>query len=241
VSGVGVHRSLTARVTGAVRAHWLMIAVTVIVTTLVPLRPSSARPPSYRAEELALVGLQGGPPRHGDLVGKLWDTGTLAPMVSSLPMATLAISLAGVPRSPYEVAGAATAKPVAGTILIRIDVEDRDPTVAARLAAVMPAALGTEVERLQQPGRTAAIPLRIAPVGSPAVVKMAGKDRVGEAAAAGLFGLLLALAVALVLDHLDPSARRPADLATVALPVLGAVAAYRPGDVLPAGEVVRAV
>jgi capsular polysaccharide biosynthesis protein len=151
---------------------------------------------------------------------------TTARMVSSVPVARLAIASAGVGRSPEPVAGASEAHQIHGTQLLTIQVEDDDPRVAQRLANSLAGLV------VRSP-RTDAVPtpegsLPVLPVSVFEAARLPTRpeptQKQPNLAAACLAGLSIGVGMQLARRHLDLTLRSAEGAErAIALPVLASV------------------
>jgi receptor protein-tyrosine kinase len=155
-------------------------------------------------------------------------THTFAVMIDSIPVAQAALETTGVQRSAGAVVGATSVEAEADTQLLLVTVTDPSPTVARDLANGMAQAF---VEKVQQyePGAPAApgdVPSLPAYVFSTASmpVRPQPTDLRRNLFVGGLFGLVAAAGVVLLLEYLDVTIRNAADAERrLELPVLGSV------------------
>jgi tyrosine-protein kinase len=219
------------------RRHWLLLLVTVIVAGSVGYHKAPRPSPDYLASAQLLVSTPG--PQTAAQLGTIEeDVVTLIALMSTPSTAAIAVSDSGVERSPYEVAASTSASLVPGTGLIDYRVGDVDPSVATRLATVMPGALQAELDRIQSAGpRPGSLTMTLFEPPMVAPPRSGVSRKLDDTALACLFGLVLAVSAALLIDRLDVTVKAPADVGSLGLPVLGTVGARaraasadRPGD-----------
>ena len=174
---------------------------------------------SYVARSVILVNMNGA--EYSTQIQRINSVtnNTLAALFSSLEFATLLVNDSHVPRNPYQELGAISASLEITSLLVGVQVVDHDAAVAARLADAAPQALTQEINKL---GGQAPFIALVAPAVASRPTE--GSRRVSNAALGGLFGLLLALIAAHLLEHVDVSFATPRDAERVLdLPVLGAI------------------
>jgi capsular polysaccharide biosynthesis protein len=170
----------------------------------------------------------------GDLANGLANlTSTYAVLIDSEVIATEAIRRSGVSRSPGGVVAATTATAVPSTQVLRVAVADPQPAVAQALATGMATAFVDRVTSFTpgappSVGAPPAVPVYLyQPAGLPVAPQPLGTRT--RLATAGIFGLLAAVGVVLLLEHLDLSLRTPEDAERrLDLPVLGAIPLLAP-------------
>ena len=210
---------------------------TIIVVALVAGYGITPRKALYQASTTLFVGAaeyaSGGVFSNDLLLGQEQLAITFATMVPTLTNATVAVQSTGVPRTPQHVVDETTSTVITGTSLIKVTVTDTDPVVAQRLANGIGTAFASQMLRLDPITSTitgqAPSPLSPVSISQEATLPRApvanGLDR--NLILSGLFGLLFAVALILVLDYLDLSVRTPEDLEERAgLPVLGIIPLY---------------
>ncbi len=216
------------------RRRWPLVATTVLVA-LGLAWASAPRTEMYEASSTIVVGprqLSTDPNRtdfSGDLANGLFNlTATYAVLLDSEVIAQEAVRRTGVPRSPGGVVGATTATAVPATQVLRVSVVDPVPAVAEALATGMATAFVDRVNSFapDSPPSVGAPPVVPVYLYQPAGLPVAPMPN-GTAtrlATAGVFGLLAAVGVVLLLEHLDRSVRSVADAEDrLELPVLGAI------------------
>ncbi len=216
------------------RRRWLLIAITVIVA-LGLARASAPTTKLYEASSTIVVGprqLSTDPNRtefSGELTnGLAYLASTYAVLIDSEVVAEDAIRRTKLPRLPGGLVQATTATAVPGTQVLRVSVVDPEPAVAQALATAMSTAFVDRVtllapEAAPSVGAPPAVPVYLyQPAGFPGAPRtLSNRPRL---ITAGLFGLLAAVGVVLLLEHLDLSIRSVEDAEQrLELPVLGAV------------------
>lgn len=217
--------------------HRKFLVVAVIVAALFAGYGITPRQSLYRASTTLFVGAaentSGGVFSNDLLLGSEQLAITFASMVPTLSLAQVAVQSTGIARTPQKVVDETTSSVVASTSLIKVNVTDTDPVVAQRLANGIGNAFVAQMLRLDPitsivTGQTASpfSPVSISQAASlPRAPLASGLKR--NLILSGLFGLLFAVALILVLDYLDLSVRTPEDLEKRAgLPVLGIIPLY---------------
>lgn len=216
------------------RRRWPLVLVTLAVA-LGLAYASSPDTSLYQASSTIVVGprqLSTDPNQtefRGDLASALASlTASYAVLIDSEVVAEDAVRATNAPRSPGGLVAATTAEAVPGTQVLRVSVVDPQPALAQALADAMAKAFVLRVTSLTPAGPPAvgappAVPVYLyQPAALPAAPQPSGNRT--RLATAGLFGLLAAVGVVLLLEHLDLSIRTAEEAERrLALPVLGAV------------------
>ena len=170
---------------------------------------------------------------------------TFADMIDSAPIAARAIERAGVERSADSVVSATTARQVgggggstgtSGTQLLAIDVTDRDPVVARKLANGLAQAFIEQVQTFEPsaPASEGTLPTLPAYIFQQARLPTAPQPTglATNLAVAAVVGLALGIAGVLLADYLDITVRGIEEAERrLDLPVLGAIPELGPGAV----------
>ena len=188
----------------------------------------------YEAQATVFVGVANNTPYgvfSADLqLGQQQLANTFATMVPTVSVAQQAVSSTGIPRSPGQVAGEVKATVIAGTSLIAITGTDVDPVIAQRMTNGVAQAFVNLAQQIDPVTTTftggATAPRSPASITQEAVLPVvpvsSGLTR--TLILSGLFGLLAAVALILLLDYLDLSVRSAEEVERrVGLPVLGVV------------------
>lgn len=168
-------------------------------------------------------------------VGQQDVASTFATMIPSYAVAEAAQASAHLPRTIPQLVGETKAAVVYGTTLIHITVTDPVPAVAQAAANAMGDAFVAEVAHIYgtsspsghqtPPTASPTVPVTVSlsqPALFPAAPNPDGLSR--NLALSGIFGLVVALGLVLLLNYLDLSVRSPADLEQrLGLPVLGVI------------------
>ena len=163
---------------------------------------------------------------------------TFSKMIDSQPIASRAVQRLDLPVTADYVVGATQATHEAGTQLIYIDVTDADPALAQTLANGLADAFVDIVQEFEPASSEEGVVPRL-----PAYVfERAELPRVPEPSQqprtvllAMMFGLLVSVGVAFLLDYLDLSVRSSADVERLLeLPVLGVIPSL--GSDVPLGQ-----
>jgi capsular polysaccharide biosynthesis protein len=145
-------------------------------------------------------------------------------MLDSKPIATDALGLARVPRTPDQLVKATKVTPVTDTQLLDVTVTDRDRQAAQRLANGVSDAFIKRITIIDSTPAPGALP------SAPAYIFQRAdlpehRDASGllrNLLLAGFFGLLLSIGVVLLLDQLDVTLKTPGEAERrLQLPVLG--------------------
>jgi capsular polysaccharide biosynthesis protein len=163
---------------------------------------------------------------------------TFATMIRSPSFAEAAIQNSDVPRSVGEALGETQATVLTNTNLITVTVTDSDPLYAQDLANGISNAFVRQIAAYE-PGSTptqGSVPVEPAYVfqeaglpGAPLADHLVKKVVLG-----GLFGLVIAVLLVLLLDYVDVTVKSPAELEKILdLPVLGVVPLRRSLGAIP--------
>ena len=210
------------------RRQWVLVLITVVIGAVAGylVTPSSAQ---YRTNTTIYVGAREFQSNQTQLYaeeGIAQVVATFAEMIPSPVFAQRAIAATGVPRSTATVVSETKATVVSFTNLISVSVTDRDPVVARELANGISNAFVAQIQAYE-PGSTAGVgtvPAEPAYVFQDATLPLAplasGETR--NILLGGLFGLVAAVLLVLLLDYLDITIRSPNELERrLGLPVLG--------------------
>jgi capsular polysaccharide biosynthesis protein len=216
------------------RRRWLLVVLAVAAG----LASSYAFAPKrtvYTAQSTIVVGPRqfstqlGSPDLSGDrTVGINQLTQTYAVLIASAPIASEAIRAGNIPRSVGAVVDGTRAFAVPGTQLLRVQFTDPDPAVAQAVATGVAKALVDKVDSFQPDKPAAEGSLPVVPVyvfedaPLPTVPEPTGlKSRV---VVGGLFGLLAAVGLVVVLEYLDITLKTAEDVERrLELPVLAVI------------------
>lgn len=219
--------------------RWVLIVVTVVVALAVGYALTPHQATTYTASSTVLVGPRSyatGASGSSNLPSTNQAAGlsslvlTYSHLVDTVPVAEAAIRATGAPRSVGQVMAETSASIVQYTQLITISVKDPSPQVAQELATGVADAFVAQVG----PGAgtstagtsTPAITLEsFGPAGPASASAVVGHKR--DVAVAGIFGLLVAIALAVLVEYLDVTVKDPEDAERrLGAPLLAAVAAF---------------
>jgi capsular exopolysaccharide synthesis family protein len=215
------------------RRRWLLIVLTMLAA-LAAVYATRSTVVTYTGESRIYVGNR----NVSDSLSADRDVGldrvarTFTFMIPAEPIARAAVDLTGVDISPVAVAANTKAVVIQGTNLIRVAYRDTDPGRAQLLATGIADAFVAKVQEFEpgQPGE-GDVPVLPAYVFQRAQFPLAPDPTTdgGNYVVAALFGFLLAVGVAALLDHLDLTVKTPEELEhRLGLPVLGVVHLHRP-------------
>jgi capsular polysaccharide biosynthesis protein len=171
---------------------------------------------------------QGGSVSNDVLLGLQRISATYAKMIDSYAIAVDAVDRARAGRTAEALQGQLTATPETGTQLLKVSVTDTQPQAAQVLAN---AVVDTFVEKIStfepgqagQEGQPPALPAYVFERARLPVAP-APTDLVRNLILNGLFGLVIAVGLAFLLDYLDVTIKTPAEAERrLELPVLGAI------------------
>lgn len=210
-----------------IRQRWILVILTTLVGALVGLAitPTTAY---YRTGTVLYVGssnLTDNQVQLYALPGLDQIISSFAQMIPSAVITQEAVQATGVPRSAHQAAAETKAAIVPTTSLIAVQVTDRDPVVAQKLADGISNAFVEKVRTLEPsgPGAVPSEPAYVfqdAPLpASPLKTGLTRKVLLGA-----VFGLILSIALVLLLDYLDITVKGPEELERrLDLPVLAAI------------------
>lgn len=203
------------------------MSLTVAVSLAIGAVVSPGRVTRYTATAyvMATVGSTATPATTLDQsVGLIYLLPTYAQLAHTLSVATAAADAADRTRSPGQVLAELTAAPLNATQLIVLRIEDRSDATAQLLVRAAAAAFVRQYGGVRPPSPAhAPVTLRVAaPVA--AVDATSRDDTAQNLLAAAVLGLVVALALAGVVDYLDPAVRDPLTAARRAgCPVLSVI------------------
>jgi capsular polysaccharide biosynthesis protein len=189
---------------------------------------STSRTPIYDASTTIFVGQPSTDVSADAQTGQALVATTFAAIVPSAAVAEAAVAATRVPRSVGQVVSEIHASVIAGTNLLVVSVHDPDPVVAQTLANGVSDAFVAEALRVAPltsvtGQRTDVPPATVTqPAALPGAPQSSGVTR--NTALGGLFALVVGIALVLLLDYVDLTARLPEELERrVGLPVLGVI------------------
>lgn len=210
------------------RRH-VVLMIVVLVAGIGIAYVTSSHAKTYQAQSTLLIGQSAirPDPKSGQnisdpIIAAQLAASTYARMLTSETTAQQAVQSTGVARDPKEVASHTVATEEASTLLINIDVRDHDPVVAAKLATGMATTLIAQLDNLVPSSKSDPPTTLYQAASAPSTPIASTVKRNVEVGA--LFGLVLAGALAILLEYLDVTVRGSVDAErTVELPVLGSV------------------
>ena len=214
------------------RQRMLLIAL-ILLASLAAGYTATPRTALYRSQVILFTGVS--VPNAGALFNATAQYGqqllasTFAAMIPSESVAQSALQASGEARSAAQVASETKASVIPGTDLIRLTVTDVNPVVAQHLANAIAAQFVALMYKIDPVSQTLTgsgplvSPISITqPASFPVVPLSNGLTR--NLTLSGIFGLVVAIGLVLLLDYLDISVRTPEDLERqLGLPVLGAI------------------
>ena len=214
--------------------HRRLLVLAMVIAALAAGYAVTPRTSQYETEASVFVGVANNTPYgvfSADLqLGQQELASTFATMVPSVSVAQQAIASTGIPRSPGQVVGEIKSTVVGGTSLIAIIGTDVDPVVAQRMTNGVAQAFVDLAEKIDPVTTTytggAAAPRSPVSITQEAVLPVVpiSNGLTRTLILSGLFGLLAAVALVLLLDYLDLSVRSAEEVERrVGLPVLGVV------------------
>lgn len=213
----------------AVRQHWLVILITVLVSTACAAAAVQTAQPVYRAEAQLFVsastadGQLSGLNQGGQFAQQ--RVKSYADIINSPGVTSFVIAELGLATTSHALAGHITASAPLDTVLINVDVEDASPARAQRIANAVAARFTTVVTTLETTAGRGDSPVKVSVVrpadlpGSP----VSPHKRLGLAVGV-LVGLLIGVGVAVLRETLDTTVKDSQVLqAVLHLPTLGVI------------------
>lgn len=224
--------------------RWLLIVVTVALSLALGWEVAPHQAPLYTASSTVLVGPRsyttggagaGNLPTTNQAAGLSTLVLTYSHLVDTAPVAEAAIRATGAPRSLRQVMAETSTSVLPYTQLITVSVKDPSPQVAQELATGVADAFVAHVGSAGPNGASAgsaaagaapAITLQsFGPAGPATASATVGHKR--DVAVAGVFGLLVAVALAVLVEYLDVTVKDPGDAERrLGAPLLAAVPAF---------------
>lgn len=228
------------RYTRILLRRWPLIIVTVVVALAVGWAVAPHRATTYTASATVMIGPRSyttgtgsNLPTTDQAAGLNTVVLTYTHLVDTGPVAEAAVQATGVPRTPAQVLAETTASNVQYTQLINVSVTDPSPQVAQALASAVASAFVSRVTAAPTPAAAGGPPAITAesfgPAGPPSASVPSGHKR--DLAVAGIFGLLVAVALAVLAEYLDVTVKDPAEAERrLGAPLLATIPARpRPG------------
>jgi capsular polysaccharide biosynthesis protein len=188
-----------------VRQFWVVV-LTVVVITGATIGFSLAQPPRYEASIKVIVG-QGGKLTQDPVAqaGLMDITDTMVVAVDTLPVAQSVVQKLGLDETPKEVLKNTSAQRVGATQFIEVSYTDSDPERAKRVANTIGSVFSDEIAGIS-PGSDAIT----ASVWEPATVPTSPEDPdpIRNGFLALVFGAMLGVGLALLLDYLSTPGKR---------------------------------
>jgi capsular polysaccharide biosynthesis protein len=214
-----------------------VVAVVVVIAVALGLGyVRTSRVKMYQAQAVLFVGQKSigvddpvtGAPQSDPIQAAQLLAATYARMLMEDRTAAAAIQATGVARSAAQVANETLATTVNATTLLVVMVKDRDPRVAAVLANGEANALTAEIKQMQ--AGVAGAEQQPVSLFQPAAVPTAPlkSQRGRNLLLFGIFGIVVAIVLVVVVEYLDVTVRRAVDIEhRIELPVLGVVPLQR--------------
>jgi polysaccharide biosynthesis transport protein len=212
------------------RAHWVLIVLSVVVCTAAAVGVAATRTPTYQAETQLFVTAR---PSAED-AGATYQASVFSQervlsyvqMVSSPAILEPVIDELELQEATGELAGKIHASVPTGTVLLNITVADESPRQAAAIAEAVARQFSAFVSRLETPAGASVSRVTVIPTKLAAVPAGPSSPRRPVYAALGLlFGIVLGVGGAFVREALDRRIRTEDDASSAAdAPVLASVA-----------------
>jgi polysaccharide biosynthesis transport protein len=214
------------------RAHWLLISVSVLVCTSLAGALAWTRPPTYAAETQLYVSTSfarsgaSSTERYAAVLLSQQRAVSYTQLVASLPVLRAINSQLGLSLSLGEFRSKVTAVRPDGTVLINVTATDRSPKLAQALAQ----AVGTELPRfLESLEGQQTSPVKVS-VTSPAQLptQPVSPNKKLYLVLGMMLGLVIGVGAAVIREALSRRIRDAEDVVTLTgLPVLGSIAERR--------------
>jgi succinoglycan biosynthesis transport protein ExoP len=217
------------------RAHWLLIVVSIVVCTALAAAVAWTRPPTYAAETQLYVstsipsGDASPTERYAALLLSQQRAVSYTQLIASPAVVEGINEELGLSLSPEEFRAKVSAVRPEGTVLIDVTATDRSP----RLAQAIAQAIGTEFPRFLESldgQQTSPVDVSVTrPAQLPADPVSPRKTL--YLLLGMILGLMVGVGVAVIREALGRRIRAPEDVAEVTgLPVLGSIAELRRGE-----------
>lgn len=214
------------------RAHWLLVVLSVLICTGAAAALAWTRTPTYAARTQLFVSTGGLPADLSQTYqGGLFSQQRIqsyANIVSSPAVAQAVINELGLSESVQHLQGEIRASVPTGTVLINVTVTDRSPRLARAVANEVGHQFPGLVNALETPERGQISPVKIS-VTSPARLPSQVSPKKPLYLTLGvLLGLILGIGGAVLREAFDSRIRSDRDAVAIAgAPVLGRIAEYR--------------
>lgn len=211
------------------RRNWMLVVVTALAGLLIGGLASVLTKPTYTAETQLFVAIQSSGSVQELQQGNNFSQARVQSYVKTVDSPAVlqpAIDTLGLPYNSADLASRVHASTELNTVLINITVTDTSPVQSAAIAQAVSDSLIRAVDELEKPKNGGTSPVRLSII-KPASAPLApsGPNTKANLLLAGLSGLTLGLAAALLRSTLDNRVRSEADLRLVTdAPVLGAIA-----------------
>jgi polysaccharide biosynthesis transport protein len=213
------------------RAHWLLIAVSVLVCTALAAALAWTRSPTYAAEtqlyvSTSLPGDASPTERYADILLSQQRAVSYAELIASPPVVQAVNDQLGLSLSPDEFRAKVSAVRPEGTVLIDVTATDRSPRLAQEIAQAVGTEFPSFVESLDGQGPS---PVDVH-VTSPAQLptQPVSPQKTLYLLLGMLVGLMLGIGITVIREALWRRIRDAEDAAeATGLPVLGSIAEQR--------------
>lgn len=210
---------------GLVRRRWIPIVLCLLAGVAGALSIVRSTPETYRASTQLIINIPAAREVQEALQGFQLSSQLLASyahVATSRSAAAEVVEKLELKASPSDVQRRLSAQPVPETLLMAISAEAQEPRLAKDLADTTAAVFVDMVRDLER-GKAGAIEPRIIDIAQVPTRPISPRPT-RDVAAGAVFGLLVGLGVALLLESLDRSVRTPSEAAALAgAPILALV------------------
>lgn len=214
---------------GVLRRRLRIILVVALMLMGLAVGFSFVQTPTYEASILVLVGQKdtniSSPNLEGDVQGLQGSTETMARAVETRPVANTVVERLDLRQSSQDLLDNLSAEPVALTSFIEVTYEDPNPKRAQQIVNTVGAAFSDQVALVSPSASsiTATVWEQAAMPDSPV-----SPNPVRNGIGALVLGLLLGVGLALLLEHLDDRWRSPEEVEQVTgVPTLSLIPEYK--------------
>jgi succinoglycan biosynthesis transport protein ExoP len=221
------------------RAHWLLVASSVLICTGVAGLLAWTRTPVYEARSQLFVSTGGAPADLSETyVGGLYSQQRVlsyAEIVSSPEVVQAVIERLGLPDTVRQLQDAIDATVPSGTVLIDVAVRDPSPRRAKAIADAVGEEFSTFVQRLETPQNEQTSPVKVSVTSRAQLPTSPAAPNTPLYLVLGvMLGLVLGVGGAVLREVLDDRVKGEDDAAAITgAPVVGSIPEHRDADDRP--------
>lgn len=207
---------------GMLKRRWLMIfSMTFIALMAAGVISFFVLSPVYESSSTLLVSYkqnQESVMTYNDMQMSQKLVNTYSEIIKSRSISEEVLKKLDLDLTPDELSGKITVSKVSDTEIIRINVQDQDPAVAALIANTVSEAFKKEVKSIMTVDNVSTIDPAIAPE---TPIK---PNKMMNVAIAGVLGVMISVGLVFVLEFLDRTYKTPTDVERhLGLPIIGAI------------------